>query len=53
MKYEVPPAIATMYAFNKTGFHYRVRDPDTSSRENMELCTEPKALRDNNTSPTQ
>ena len=28
-----------MYSHRSTGYHYRVRDPDTSSREAMELSS--------------
>ena len=28
-----------MYSHRSTGFHFRVRDPDTSSREQMELSS--------------
>ena len=31
MKYEPPASIKKMYAHRTTGFHYRIRDPDSSS----------------------
>ena len=39
MKYEVPHDIEKMYSHRTSGYHYRVRDPDTSSREAMELSS--------------
>ena len=39
MKYDPSPEIMKMYTHRTTGFHYRVRDPDTSSREAMELSS--------------
>ena len=39
MKYEIPPEIMKMYSHRTTGFHYLIRDPDTSSRERMELSS--------------
>ena len=40
MKYDPSPEIEAMYAHRTTGFHYRVRDPDTSSREAMDQSSE-------------
>ena len=39
MKYNPSSGVMTMYSHRSTGFHYRVRDPDTSSREAMELSS--------------
>lgn len=40
MKYTPSSHIMQMYSHRSTGFHYRVRDPDTSSREQMELSSQ-------------
>lgn len=39
MKYNPSSGVMAMYSHRSTGFHYRVRDPDTSSREAMELSS--------------
>lgn len=39
MKYNPSPQVMQMYSHRSTGFHFRVRDPDTSSREQMELSS--------------
>ena len=39
MKYNPSPQIMQMYSHRSTGYHFRVRDPDTSSREQMELSS--------------
>ena len=39
MKYDVSEHIMKSYSYRATGFHYRVRDPDSSSRDAMELSS--------------
>ena len=39
MRYEPTQEVSKMYQHSTSGFHYRVRDPDTSSREAMEVSS--------------
>ena len=37
MKFSPSAEIQKMYSYQQTGFHYRVRDPDSTSREDMQI----------------
>ena len=39
MRYEPTKEVSKMYQHSTSGFHYRVRDPDTSSREAMDASS--------------